>query len=246
MDTPLPFGEWLKRRRKSRDLTQGQLAKQIHCSITAIKRIEANDLVPSRQLAEWIASALNVPSAEQAAFIAFARTPDATARLDAFQEPSLLSPPAAKRFRLPAPLTGMIGREREAQAACELLLKPHVRLVTLTGPPGTGKTRLSLAMASQLESKFRDGVCFVPLASISDPALVVSTIALALEIHESSGQDLLTILREFLRNKQLVLVLDNFEQVVSAAPLVIELLNAAREVKAVSTSRAILQVYGEY
>ena len=247
MDTLLCFGEWLKRRRKSLDLTQGQLAKQIHCSLTTIKRLEAGDLVPSRQLAEWLACTLNVQPAEQRAFVLFARTPNATASINAFKPTPPIPPvPPAKRFHLPAPLTGLIGRERDVQAACDLLLKPHVRLITLTGPPGTGKTRLGLAMASQLEPKFRDGVCFVPLAPISDPTLVVSAIAQALEIHELSGKDLPTVLREFLRDKQLVLMLDNFEQIVSAAPQVTELLNAASEIKAIVTSRAILQVYGEY
>jgi predicted ATPase/transcriptional regulator with XRE-family HTH domain len=246
MDAPLVFGEWLKRRRKLRDLTQGQLAKRIHCSLTTIKRIEAGDLIPSRQLAELAACALDVPDADHAAFITFARTPNATARVDAFKESISISTPPAKRYHLPAPLTGLIGRERDAQAACELILKPHVRLITLTGPPGTGKTRLALAMAEQLETHFRDGVCFVPLAPISDPTLVVSTIAQALDIRESSGKELLAVVREFLRDKQLLIVLDNFEQIVSAAPLVTDLLNAARAVKAIVTSRAILQVYGEH
>lgn len=200
MDTSLLFGEWLKRRRKSLDLTQGQLAQRIHCSLSAIKRMEAGDLAPSRQLAEWIACALGVPAQLQAAFIAFARTPHATASADAFEAPSPLAPPA-KRFHLPAPLTGLVGREREVQAMCLLLRKPHVRLITLTGPPGAGKTRLALAAAERLESSFRDGVCFAPLAPISDPALVVSAIARALEISESSGRDLLAVLREFLCNK---------------------------------------------
>jgi len=245
MDASFPFGEWLKRRRKSLDLTQGQLAQQIHCSLTAIKRMEAGDLAPSRQLAELLAHALGVPVNEQSAFIAFARTPYATASVEAFRVSSPTAPPT-KRFHLPAPLTGLIGRERDVQAACALLLKPHIRLITLTGPPGAGKTRLALAMAERLESSFRDGVCFVPLAPISDPALVVSAIALALEIRESPGKDLRTVLREFLRDKQLALLLDNFEQVASAAPLVTELLGAARQVKALVTSRAVLQVYGEH
>jgi predicted ATPase/transcriptional regulator with XRE-family HTH domain len=246
MNALVPFGEWLKRRRKSLDLTQGQLADQIHCSLTTIKRIEAGDLIPSRQLIELLAHALNVPADEQSAFVSFARAPGARVPKDAFRETTPFSSLSAKRFHLPAPMTGLIGREREVQAACDLLLKPRVRLVTLTGPPGTGKTRLSIAMACQLESQFRDGACFVPLAPISDPALVVSALALALGIHESSGKELLAIVREFLCDKQLLLVLDNFEQIISAAPLVTELLNAAREVKAVVTSRAVLQVYGEY
>ncbi|MEI2672167.1 MAG: helix-turn-helix domain-containing protein [Marmoricola sp.] len=245
-DTPLPFGEWLRRRRKSLDLTQGQLAQRIHCSLTTIKRLETGDLVPSRQLAELIAGVLAVPFAEQAAFSAFARTPGATAPLDAYQAAPPVSTAPVQHFHLPAPLTGLIGRERDVQAACELLLKPHVRLVTFTGPPGTGKTRLSLAVADQLQARFRDGACFVPLAPIGDPTLVVSAIAQALDIRESAGQELRTVVREFLRNKHLVLVLDNFEQVLPAASLVVEVLTAAREVKAVVTSRAVLQVYGEY
>jgi predicted ATPase len=102
-----------------------------------------------------------------------------------------------------------------------------VRLVTLTGPGGTGKTRLGLQVAAELLDEFADGVYFVNLAPISDPELVISTIAQTLGVPESGGRPLLDSVKSYLREKQLLLVLDNFEQVLDAAPLVAELLAAA-------------------
>jgi len=144
---------------------------------------------------------------------------------------------------LPTQLTSFIGREREVAAAKQLL--GTTRLLTLTGPGGTGKTRLSLQLAAEVTDQFPHGVYFVPLAPISDPALVASTVAQALGLAEPRGKSPLEGLQEYLRDRQLLLVLDNFEQIVSAAPLVIELLKAGTGLKILVTSRAVLRVYGE-
>jgi predicted ATPase/class 3 adenylate cyclase/DNA-binding XRE family transcriptional regulator len=149
------------------------------------------------------------------------------------------------RTNLPMQPTPFTGREQEVAAVRALLSRGDVRLVTLTGPGGAGKSRLALQAAAELIEEFADGVYFVTLAPISDPALVVSTIAQTLDVKEASGQLPLASLKHFLRDKQLLLVLDNFEQVVAAAPLITELLAAAPGVKSFITSRSPLHVSGE-
>ncbi len=147
---------------------------------------------------------------------------------------------------LPVQFTPFIGREQELTAIQHLLLREEVRLVTLTGPGGTGKTRLGLQAAAELTEHLIDGVFFVNLAPISDPALVVPTIAETLGLREGAEQSLLERLREDLRQKQMVLLLDNFEQVVNAAEQVVELLVACPRLKVLMTSREVLHVRAEH
>src|SRR5437763_12108955 len=125
---------------------------------------------------------------------------------------------------LPVQLTPLIGREHEVTTVVRLLRRDNVRLVTFTGPGGTGKTRLALQVASELADVFVGGVFFVALASISDPMLVMPTIARALGIRDGVGQPVPARLVEMLQQKQVLLLLDNFEQVVEAAPQVADLL----------------------
>jgi predicted ATPase/serine/threonine protein kinase/DNA-binding CsgD family transcriptional regulator len=146
---------------------------------------------------------------------------------------------------LPIQPNPLIGREQEVAAIQRLLSRQEVRLLALTGPGGTGKTRLGLQVAAELSDRFPDGVYFVNLAPISDPALVVPTIAQTLGVKESAEQPLLDLLSAFLREKQLLLLLDNFEQVVSAAVQVAELLATCPKLKGIVTSRAVLHVRWE-
>jgi predicted ATPase/class 3 adenylate cyclase len=147
---------------------------------------------------------------------------------------------------LPIQPTPLLGREREVAEIADLLRHADVRLLTLTGTGGTGKTRLALQSAAELIDDFEDGVFLVALAPISDPELVASNVAGALSVSESAGRALKEDLRDYLNNKALLLVLDNFEQVVDAAPLVGELLSGCPGLKVLATSRTLLQIYGEH
>jgi predicted ATPase/tetratricopeptide (TPR) repeat protein len=158
-------------------------------------------------------------------------------------------PVAAHPHNLPTQRTPLIGRERELAAVKVLLLRQEVRLVVLTGPGGTGKTRLAIPVAEDLAEKFPGGVYFISLALISDPNLVAPTIAQALGLREAGGKPLIEELKEHLRQSHrspTLLILDNLEQVLGAAPLVADLLEATPSAKILVTSRSLLRLYGEY
>ena len=152
----------------------------------------------------------------------------------------------ARPHNLQTQPTPLLGREREVEQVCAKLRRDDVRLLTLTGPGGTGKTRLALQVAADLLDDHKDGVYFVALAPLSDPALVVSTIAQTLGVKESGGRSIMQSLLDYLREKALLLALDNFEQVTDAAPQVAELLANSPRLKVLATSRIPLHLRGEH
>jgi predicted ATPase/class 3 adenylate cyclase len=152
----------------------------------------------------------------------------------------------AETTNLPAQPTALIGREQEVAAVCTLLRRPEVRLLTLTGPGGIGKTRLGLQVAAELLDAFKDGVYFVALASLRDATLVPATIAQTLGLREAGSLPLHTFLNDYLRDKQLLLLLDNLEQIPEAAAAVADLLALAPHLKVLITSRVALHLYGEH
>jgi predicted ATPase len=150
------------------------------------------------------------------------------------------------RHNLPVQPTPILGREREIEECMDMLSRADVHLLTLTGPGGTGKTRLALQLAAEMVYHFPDGVYFVPLAAVTDPGLTPSAIARAVGVREMGSQSLLDQLKEHLVRKRILLILDNFEQIITAASLVTELLAACPHLKLVVTSREFLHVRGEF
>jgi predicted ATPase/class 3 adenylate cyclase len=149
----------------------------------------------------------------------------------------------ARPNNLPPQLTSFVGREEEI-AEVERLLD-QTRLLTLTGPGGSGKSRLALRVAAELLPRFRDGSCFVDLAPVTDPALVPSAVANALGVPEEAGRPILDGVKEHLRHRELLGVVDNFEQVADAGPVLEELLGAAPKLRTMVTSRVVLSIRGE-
>lgn len=155
---------------------------------------------------------------------------------------------SAKRYfqQVPLPLTSLVGREHELQEALILLRNPQVRLLTITGPGGVGKSRLASQVAVDAQQSFADGYCFVELAHCTTPKEVELSIAQALGLRESEKSELRQYLQTFLRDKYLLFLLDNFEQVTKASPLLLEILSACPQLKMLVTSRAALHVQGEF
>jgi predicted ATPase/transcriptional regulator with XRE-family HTH domain len=252
MGTLIPFGAWLKQRRKELGLTQLDLARCVACSLETVEKIESGKRRPSRQIAALIAQCLGVSDGEHDAFTEYARASLSTTQNADNNASSWQSGPAPWRKHyahpnnLPAQLNPFIGRESEIKSACALLQRPGVRLLTMTGSPGIGKTRLSLVVGRNLLGEFADGVFFVPLAVVTDPSQVGDAIITALGIYHDASRTSLDTLKTHLLRRQVLLLLDNFEHIIPAARMVAELLEASAQLKVLATSRMKLDLYGEY
>ena len=241
------FGNWLKTRRKTRDLTQSELADQVGCSAAAIRKLEAEERRPSAQIVERLAEIFEIPQSERAAFLNFARgevrSAPATTKEDFPWQASITSP----RSNLPATVTSLVGREREIAEIHNYLSKDDIRLVTLIGPPGIGKTRLSIESARASLPDFPDGVFFIALAPLEDPSLIVLTVGQALNFVQTNRQSTTAQLSDGIRDKQMLLVLDNCEHLIEdVSALVSSLLSLCPRLKILTTSRESLRIPGEW
>jgi predicted ATPase len=220
----------------------GQGSRDPHLALL-LSRIQADDLTSYRrvrtadELAGLVADDVTMVLIE-----AFTSGAPAAAGAGSPKAPVKAAP--GPRQRIPAPWHRLVGREREADDVCELLCG-DTRLLTLTGPGGIGKSRLAIEVATRSEHRFPHGAWFVDLAGVRDPALVAPTIAQALGVRESAGALPVSSLKSYLATMQALILLDSFETVIAAAPLVVDLLESAPGVRFFVTSRSVLRVRGE-
>jgi predicted ATPase/DNA-binding XRE family transcriptional regulator len=224
----------LKRYRLDAGLTHESLAERAGLSARAISDLERGvTQAPRRDTLKLLADALRLTDDQRAALEAAARPRPA---------PSERPRP---EHNLPAQLTSFVGREREIGLVLDLLRRPDTRLVTLTGPGGTGKTRLAIRVAEELLDDVPDGIFFVALAPVADAPTIIQALAQALGVGGGPGHALEAGVADYLRDRRSLLLLDNFEHLLSGAPLVSRLLARCRDVKVLVTSRSALRLSGE-
>jgi predicted ATPase/DNA-binding XRE family transcriptional regulator len=234
MDETKTFGEWLRHRRRELDLTHEELARQVNCAPITVRKIEADQLRPSKQLAELLLEQLRVAVDERKNLILFARGGELLKSTSA----------TVPADNLPHPISSFIGREREIAEITRLIHRS--RLLTLTGAGGCGKTRLAIEIVNQMLDLFPDGAWFVALAPLFDPQLVQRTIASVLGVREDESRPLIETLCACLHSKHLLLVLDNCEHLIGECAQVTDrLLQACPQLRVLATSREALGIEGE-
>jgi len=232
-----PFGIHLRQLREAAGLTQEELAQKAGLTARGISDLERGARNrPYPHTVRSLAAALELPEDERAAL--FAAVPKRGGTINE-EEVDALAP------TLPAPFTPLVGRERNLEEVKTLLAQPEVKLLTLTGTGGVGKTRLAIRAARDAGYLFPDGVVFFALAPLADPGLVVPTVARSLGVREAEGQTSREALHAYLKDERLLLVLDNFEHLLEAAPEVPALIESCPNLTVLLTSRAPLRVRGE-
>jgi len=248
----LGFDDLLRQYRVAAGLTQEALAERSGLSTRAVSDLERGIYrAPQRNTVRLLAAALELAEHDRALLAgAVSRGRRASGPVEAGPPagPPLRGPAdgAARIHALPIPPTALVGREREAAEAARLLRDAGVRLLTLTGPGGVGKTRLSLSVAADVAPRFPDGVVSLALATVHDPALVPPAIAQVLGLRDAGAAEALESIGAALREKDLLLLLDNFEQIMPAAPAIAALLAACPRLVVLVTSREALRLRGEH
>lgn len=235
MQDETSFGVWLRRQRRSLDLTRQVFANQIGCAEVTLRRIEAGTLKPSKELAKTILERLDIPKTEQLQWIAFAR---------GLSGLPLTTSPSRPITNLPISFTSLIGREKEQSDVIQLITE-H-RLITLTGPGGIGKTRLAIKVGEEVLGNYADGVWVVEFAPILDLLLVPRVTAIAIGLHEETQRSVINMLSDYLHEKEILIILDNCEHLLEGcAALADTLLRHCPGLKILATSREALGVLGE-
>jgi predicted ATPase/DNA-binding XRE family transcriptional regulator len=244
MVAEVSFGTWLKRRRSGLGLTQNQLALQINCSTSALRKFESEERRPSAETVEQLAVILDIPPEERKSFLRFAR-----GDWLAFEGGNTANAPwrssnLDQKSNLPSLFTSFIGRQKERGEVIDLLKKN--RLVTLAGAGGIGKTRFAIQVGHQLLHDYPHGVWFVPLDSLSEPSRLPQTVASVFGIREGVDRQVTETLKNVLRWKTLLLILDNCEHLLdSCAQLIVILLTHCPNLRVLTTSREIFKLEGE-
>jgi predicted ATPase/DNA-binding CsgD family transcriptional regulator/DNA-binding XRE family transcriptional regulator/Tfp pilus assembly protein PilF len=241
------FGYWLKLKRKALDLTREELAERVGYSAATVRKIEDEERPPSEQVVEHLAEFFHIPPEERAAFLRFARGdwqfPPTEIKEVTPWHISAKSP----RSNLPASISSLIGREQAIADIRNYLSTEDIRLVTLIGPPGIGKTRLSIEAARAELYDFQAGVFFIGLAPLEDANLVAPAIAQTLSVVEIQNRSPLERLKDGIGDKQMLIVLDNCEHLIDEiATLASDLLLACPRLKLLATSREALRAPGEW
>jgi len=233
MSEQTPFGTLLRRYRTAAGLTQEALAARAQISARTIADLERGiNRIPRHDTFELLISALDLTAQQRVLFLAMVR-------------PEMMATADESRSRFPLPPTPLIGREQEMVRAVNFLQRDGVRLLTLTGPAGVGKTRLGLEITRELSEHFADGVVFVALATLRNASLLSGVMAQALGLHESTESEVSEHVITFLQEKHSLLILDNFEQILEAASYVAELLSTCPRLSVLVTSRMPLRLRAE-
>ena len=259
MATETTFGVWLRQQRRRLDWTQVELAQRVGYSVATIRKLERDELRPSKRLTEQLAHALDVAVTQHASLVSFARSTP-TQGLEPAAQPLY----EQRRSNLPAHLTPFFGRTAEIVDLTQSLITPGARLIMIVGPGGMGKTRLALEVAQAIlglhhptdaadqpnakiqNQNYEDGVYFVALAPLRTYEHIVPAIAEALTLRfQSDNRSAKQQLLDYLRHQQVLLVLDNFEHLQAGAELILELLEGCPSLRLLVTSRERLQLSSE-